>query len=252
MQDEPFRWMEAIATRHSYVQEKIKNGQPVMGVPYKDGALLLGFAPQPGKIFEIYDRIALGALGHPADVEKLRMTLLDTAHLEGFNRSDKDVTLARILQFGIAPGMKQNFEEIARAPYLVQLLMMELDFNGNSHFFRMNYDGHWEILKKGGAIAGDPEIMEWIQNKIESTSFSDLPLEKALVESCKIWEESKKHFADKEEDSEKVEGPTSLKDAFDKWVLEAAVLSNSTAKKSLYRAISIDETETLKAEFSLK
>ncbi|MGV7220874.1 MAG: proteasome subunit alpha [Nitrospinales bacterium] len=252
MQDEPFRWMEAIATRHSYVQEKIKNGQPVIGVPYKDGSLLLGFAPQPGKIFEIYDRIALGALGHPADVEKLRMTLLDTAHLEGFNRSDKDVTLARILQFGIAPGMKQNFEEIARAPYLVQLLMTELDFNGHPHFFRMNYDGHWEILKKGGAIAGDPELMEWIQNKIEATSFADLPLEKALVESCKLWEECKKHFADNEEDSEKIEGPISLKEAFDKWVLEAAVLTNSTSKKSLYRAISIDETEALKTELNLK
>ena len=60
--DEPFRWMEAIATRHSYVQDKIKKGQPVVGVPYKDGALLLGFAPQPGKVFEIYDRIAMGAL----------------------------------------------------------------------------------------------------------------------------------------------------------------------------------------------
>ena len=38
MFDEPFRWMEAISTRHSYVQEKLKKGQPVLAVPYKDGA----------------------------------------------------------------------------------------------------------------------------------------------------------------------------------------------------------------------
>ncbi len=249
--DEPFRWMEAIATRHSYVQDKIKKGQPVIGVPYKDGALLLGFAPQPGKVFEIYDRIALGALGHPADVEKLRMVLLDTAHLEGFNRSEKDVTLARILQFGIAPGMKQNFEEIARAPYLVQLLLAEIDFNGHSLFFRMNYDGHWEMLKNGGAIAGDPKVMEWLQEKIESAAFADWPLEKALVESCKLWEEGKKKFADKEEDSVKSDGPANLKEAFEKWVLEAAVLSNATSKKSIYRPVSQDEIKQLKSGLSL-
>lgn len=250
MLDEPFRWMEAIATRHSYVQEKIKKGQPVIGTPFKDGALLLGFAPQPGKVFEIYDRIAMGALGHPADVERLRMILLDTAHLEGFSRSEKDVTLARLLQFGIAPGMKQNFEEIARAPYLVQLLLAELDFNGKPLFFRMNYDGHWEMFKNGAAIAGDPKVMEWIQKKIESSPFADWPLEKALVESCKLWEEGRKHCAEKEDDEAKEE-PASLKEAFGQWVLEAAVISNSTPKKSLYRPISQDEIEKLKADLSL-
>ena len=249
--DEPFRWMEAIATRHSYVQDNIKKGQPVIAVPYVDGALLLGFAPQPGKVFEIYDRIALGALGHPADVEKLRMALLDTAHLEGFNRSEKDVTLARILQFGIAPGMKQNFEEIARAPYLVQLLLAELDFTGKPQFFRMNYDGHWEIFKNGVAIAGEPKLMEWLQNKIESTRFAGLPLEKALVESCKLWEEGRKQFADEEDGQAKVDGPADLKEAFAQWALEASVLANSTSNKSIYRSISNDEIEKLKLELSL-
>ena len=86
MFDEPFRWMEAISTRHSYVQEKLKKGQPVLAVPYKEGSLVMGFTAQPGKIFEVYDRLALGSLGHPADLERLRMTLLDMAHVEGFNR----------------------------------------------------------------------------------------------------------------------------------------------------------------------
>ncbi|SVD06771.1 uncharacterized protein METZ01_LOCUS359625, partial [marine metagenome] len=30
MFEEPFRWMEAISTRHSYVQEKLQKGQPVI------------------------------------------------------------------------------------------------------------------------------------------------------------------------------------------------------------------------------
>ncbi len=60
MFEEPYRWMEAISTRHNYVQEKLKMGQPVIAVPYNEGLLVFGFAPQPGKIYEIYDRIALG------------------------------------------------------------------------------------------------------------------------------------------------------------------------------------------------
>lgn len=245
--DEPFRWMEAIATRHSYVQDKIKKGQPVLGVPYNEGALLLGFAPQPGKIFEIYDRIAMGALGHPADVEKLRMILLDIAHLEGFNRSEQDVTLARMLQFGIAPGMKQNFEEVQRAPYLVQLLLAELDFNDKPLFFRMSYDGHWEMFKKGVVIAGEPDLTDWMQNKIEETPFASYPLDKALVETCKLWEAGKKYLKEKEEE-DKVEGPAELKEAFDKWNLEAAIISPSTKRKSLYRKATDEEIDKLKKE----
>jgi proteasome alpha subunit len=245
MFEEPFRWMEAISTRHSYVQEKLKKGQPVISVPYKDGALVMGFTSQPGKIFEIYDRIALGSLGHPADVERLRMTLLDMAHVEGFNRSDKDVTIARLLQFGIAPAMKQNFEEVMRAPYLVKLLFAEIDFDNRPLFFRLNYDGHWEMFKKGVVIYGDDKETEWIQKQIEQTAFASLPLDKALKEACRLWEEGKKQGASEGENEE--EQPVTLADAFDQWTLEAAVLSVETERKALYRVLTPDEIEPLKA-----
>ncbi len=245
MFDEPFRWMEAISTRHSYVQEKLKKGQPVLAVPYKDGALVMGFTAQPGKIFEVYDRIALGSLGHPADVERLRMTLLDMAHIEGFNRSDKDVTLARLLQFGIAPAMKQNFEEVMRAPYLVKLLFAEIDFDNRPLFFRLNYDGHWEMFKKGVVISGDDKESGWIQKQIEQTDFASFTLEQALKEVCRLWEEGKKLVSSKSEDADEL--PTSLAEAFDRWTLEAAVLSTATERKALYRAVTPEEIEPLKS-----
>ncbi len=229
MFDEPFRWMEAISTRHSYVQEK----------------LVMGFAAQPGKIFEVYDRIALGSLGHPADVERLRMTLLDMAHVEGFNRSDKDVTIARLLQFGIAPAMKQNFEEVMRAPYLVKLLFAEIDFNNKPLFFRLNYDGHWEMFKKGAVISGNDKESEWIQKQIEQTDFASLSLKQALKEACRLWEEGKKQSSPESEDAD--EQPTTLAEAFDRWTLEAAVLSTETERKALYRVVAPDEIEPLKS-----
>ncbi len=233
--------MEAVSTRHSYVQEKLKKGQPVLSVPYDEGVLIMGFAPQPGKIFEIYDRIALGGVGHPADVEKLRMTLLEMAHLEGFNRSAQDVTLARLLQFGVAPALKQNFEEIQRAPYLIRLLLIELEREGSPNFFRINYDGHWETFKSGTVVAGNEKVMDWVQKEIQSLPFATFTLGKALEETCRLWIESKK-----QEDEEDENVPQTLKEVFDQWYLEAAVLSRKVERRAVYRVLKQEEIDELK------
>ena len=247
MFDEPFRWMEAISTRHSYVCEKLAKGQPVIAVPYNEGALLLSFSPQPGKIFEVYDRIAMGGLGHPADVERLRMTLLEMAHLEGFNRSAQDVTLGRLLQFGIAPALKQNFEEIQRAPYLIQMLLVEIDIDGTPLFYRVNYDGHWEKFKKGTVASGNNKRSDWIEKEITALPFASFTLEKALKEALRLWEEgTQQNLTEDEVECAENVFPKSLKEAFEHWSLEAAVLCNTTGKKSLYRPISEAEITAIK------
>ncbi len=258
MFEEPFRWMEAISTRHSYVREKLQKARPVLSVPYDEGAVIFGFAPQSGKIFEIYDRIALGGLGHPADIERLRMTLLDMAHVEGFSRSAQDVTIARLLQFGIAPALKQNFEEVQRAPYLVQLLLAELNNEGVAEFYRLSYDGYWETFRKGTVIVGDRKVQEHIQKEIEKTDFASLKLNQALKKGLFLWEEgcklddSDEYKAGDESDSEEPdEAPSTLKDAFGQWTLEAAVLNKNTGRKRLYRALDTKEIDALK-EVALK
>ena len=244
MFEEPYRWMEAVSTRHNYVQEKLKMGQPVMAVPYNEGLWIFGFAPQPGKIFEVYDRIALGGVGHPADVERLRMNLLDMAHLEGFNRSAQDVTSARLLQFGIAPALKQNFEEIQRAPYIIRMLLVELDNEGKTNFFRMNYDGHWETFKNGTAIAGEEKVMDWLQAEIQKQPFATYSLDQALNQACKLWDESRKLETD---DEAKKDIPETLQEAFDQWYLEGAVLTEKSMRKAIYRPLSKSEIERLKS-----
>jgi len=258
MFEEPFRWMEAISTRHSYVREKLGKGQPVIGVPYDEGALVLAFSPQPGKIFEIYDRIALGGLGHPADVERLRMTLLDMAHAEGFNRSAQDVTIGRLLQFGLAPALKQNFEEVQRAPYLIQMLLAEINQENNAEFFRINYDGYWEKYEKGTVIAGNSKVSERIQKEIENTDFVSFNLDKAIQSALRLWEEGRKNIkaendaeSPAEENSQSEEEmenlPVTLAEAFDRWSLEVAVLNQNTGRKRLYRALSKNEIFVLKS-----
>ena len=222
-------------------------GQPVLAVPYNEGLLIFGFAPQPGKIYEIYDRIALGAVGHPADVERLRMNLLDMAHLEGFNRSAQDVTSARLLQFGIAPALKQNFEEIQRAPYIIRLLLVELTEQGKPNFFRMNYDGHWETFKNGTAIAGDEKVMDWLQREIQKQLFASYSLDQALQEAAKLWDESRKIKSENSEDEKDNELPETLQEAFNQWYLEGAVLTEKSMSKAIYRSLSEDEINRLKS-----
>jgi proteasome alpha subunit len=170
------------------------------------------------------------------------MTLLDMAHLEGFNRSAQDVTLARLLQFGIAPALKQNFEEIQRAPYIIRLLLVELDGEGQPNFFRVNYDGHWETFKSGTVVAGNEKVMDEVQKKIQDTPFATYTLEKALEETCRLWGESRKHY---EEDDDSI--PKTLKEAFDQWYLEAAVLSGEVERRAIYRVLTKEELGKLKS-----
>ena len=59
-------------------------GPPVVALSAEPGILLLTVKTSTPKLFEIYDHLALGSLGHPADIEKVRQAAIDAAHLEGF------------------------------------------------------------------------------------------------------------------------------------------------------------------------
>ena len=130
MLEEPYRWVEAINNRREYLEDQLASGSPVVGTTYADGVLLLTATPGPRKLFEVYDEIAFAAVGHPADIEKLRKAVIDIAHLEGFNLSANDVTLQRLVSFGIGPLMKAAFDELFRSPFIARVMMAELDPDG--------------------------------------------------------------------------------------------------------------------------
>ena len=98
MYEEPYRWVEAVGNRRTYLDEQFRQGSPVVALGYDGGLLLTTVSKGTSKLYEIYDRIALGGMGHPADLEKLRFSLLEMAHTEGFNRSPSDVTGSRLVK----------------------------------------------------------------------------------------------------------------------------------------------------------
>src|SRR5476649_1112441 len=125
MTEEPYRWVEAIGNRREYIETQLATGSPIAAVGYRDGILFLTLGRSRQKVFEIYDRIAMGAIGHPGDIERLRMAAIELASAEGFTRSAADVSLRRLAHYSLSPVMKAAFEQIYGPPYLTRLLFAE-------------------------------------------------------------------------------------------------------------------------------
>ena len=116
MIEEPYRWVEAVANRREYIETQLASGSPIAAVGCRDGILFLTLGRNRQKVFEVYDRIAMGALGHPGDIERLRMAAIELASTEGFTRSAADVSLRRLAYYSLSPLLKTAFEQIYGAP----------------------------------------------------------------------------------------------------------------------------------------
>jgi len=173
--EEPYRWLEAVANRREYVREQLKGGTPVLAASLAEGILLLGVGGGQSKVFELFDRHALAGLGHPADLERIRQAAIDAAHIESFTRAPEDVSLRRLVGFGLGPQLKLNFEQIFSAPYLVELLLAELGPEpARDLFFRLHFDGSFQ-MQSGGAVIAASDIeaeagaRQWLNENVQTT-----------------------------------------------------------------------------------
>ena len=261
MYEEPYRWVEAVGNRRQYLDDQFKQGSPAVAISYTEGILLLTLSRGTPKIYEIYDRIALGGMGHPADLEKLRFNLLDMAHLEGFQRSPSDVTGTRLVKYGLAPVIKQAFEEIFKAPFIAKILLAEL---GHTHdqdsFLTLDYDGTFEESRKHAVICANIDVQSLMLGYLkEQTKQSIGSLEKALELAVKTWTVgSLRQTVDSTDSSDRQESEAnrttypeeeSISDHFHQSIkyknLECAVLDRQASSHSTYRSLSHDEALAL-------
>lgn len=170
MTEEPYRWLEAISNRRDYVREQLKGGTPVFAASLADGILLLGVGVGQSKVFELFDRQAMAGLGHPADIEKIRQAAIDAAHVEAFTRAPEDVSLRRLVSFGLGPQLKTNFEQLFTAPFLVELVLAEVGSESSSDaLFRLRFDGSFQISSGGVMVAtANPDHETAAQNWLTS------------------------------------------------------------------------------------
>jgi proteasome alpha subunit len=194
MIDEPYRWVEAIANRREYIEHELAGGSPTIALSCVEGALLFTFGKERKKIFEIYDRIAMGGIGHPGDIERLRMLAIELASTEGFTRSAADVSLRRMVNYSFSPALKQAFEQIYGAPYLARLLFAELGDDPDLDLFvRLDYDGamHANAMGPGkfrdhfGVISGTRRSTEAIETYLREKKVGEL--KESLPTAVQAW-----------------------------------------------------------------
>jgi len=172
MTEEPYRWLEAITNRREYIEDQLSPGLPVVALSAEPGILLLTAKTSTPKLFEIYDHLALGTVGHPADIEKVRQTVIDAAHVDGFTRSPNDVTARRLVSYNLAPALKGAFEQIFAAPLLFRGILAELGATPADDFlWRLDYDGSFSAqsgaeLAHGMVITGPRQVTkDWAAQK---------------------------------------------------------------------------------------
>lgn len=188
MYEEPYRWVEAVGNRRQYLDEQFKQGSPVVALTYEGGILLATVSKGTPKLYEIYDRLALGGMGHPTDLEKLRFSLLEMAHVEGFNRSPSDVTGSRLVKYGIAPVIKQAFEEVYKAPFIVRILVAELGQKPEKDaLLTINYDGTFEEMTGCAVLAATPAAQAKMTAYLKAQTPATLSLEQALDLALRAW-----------------------------------------------------------------
>lgn len=173
MTEEPYRWLEAIGNRREYIRDQLKGATPVFALSRPEGILLIGVGQGSSKVFEIYDRHAYAALGHPVDIEKVRQAAIEAAHLEGFNRSARDVTLRRLISFALSTTLKNSFEQIFSPPIMVESIFAELGETPQQDVLvRVHYDGNHHYETSGTLVAHHDAKLEadaanWIRQNVK-------------------------------------------------------------------------------------
>ncbi|HEY6085002.1 MAG TPA: hypothetical protein VIU63_06375 [Nitrospira sp.] len=257
MYEEPYRWVEAVSNRRQYLDEQFKQGSPVVAVGYETGILLLTVSKGTPKLYEIYDRLALGGMGHPADLEKLRFNLLEMAHVEGFNRSPSDVTGSRMVKYGVAPVIKQAFEEVFKAPFIVKILLAELGHKpGKDTFLTIDYDGTFAEGTDCAVLAATSAVAQEMTAYLRQEPTSGWTLEQAFGAAIRAWalgdraqrataDEETAENHDKADSAQERKDPAALyahlRESVVEKTIECAVLDRHQSGPSKYRALTADE-----------
>lgn len=252
MIEEPYRWVEAVANRREYIETQLAGGSPIAAVGCRDGIVFVTVGSARQKVFEIYDRIAMGAVGHPGDIERLRMAAIELASTEGFTRSAADVSLRRLAYYSLSPMLKTAFEQIYGAPFLARMLFAEIgEQPGDDLFLRIEYDG--SIATNGasragarqdfGALSGSSASADLMESYLRQEHDSAAPLATALKTAVDAW--SVGNMALGENGIRALPASDALNAEREKHAnagaVEASVLERNSSSAIRYRALSTAE-----------
>jgi len=253
MIEEPYRWVEAIANRREYIEHQLATGSPIVALSYADGVLLFTLSRERQKVFEIYDRIAMGGIGHPGDIERLRMIAIELSSTEGFARSAFDVSLRRLANYSLSPALKAAFEQVYGPPFLARLLFAELGRGGSpDSFLRLDYDGSIHTNGGGfgrsfeqfGVISGTRASAERMQGFLRERDMSKMHFPGALRIAAEAWTVG--HMSLGEDAPEELPAHATIiahrDEQLTQAAVECAVLDRTSPLPMTWRAVSEEES----------
>ncbi len=260
-----YDWNNALRQRNEYVEDRLKDGSPVIALSYKDGILLLTLRQAQRKVFEVYDRLMMGALGKQSDIEALRLAAIDSAHKEGFERSPDDVAIQRLVGFGLSPAVKRVYNDQNTIPLTIRAIFSELGKTPETdHFFVVGYDGEFKAVNGCAVAAGTPYAEEQAESSLrESVEHIPETLTDALKAALIAWGTGRSQLAPKRDDEDDFD-PLSDNDApkvsndpavavrealKNGAVVEAAILNRATRRESRFRLLTPAEIDGVLADY---
>ena len=183
----PFDWQESIGHRVQYVENKLAQGLPVICASAADGIAIVAWRRNARKVFEIYDRLAMAAIGQQSDVEAIRSAAVEFAHREGFARSESDVTLERVAATLSQP-IKRAFGDLTVAPFVVRALFAQVGEDAaTDRLLVLGFDGDYSYRDRSAALAGDAETEARLSDALAGVDWTGRSAADAVARMRDLW-----------------------------------------------------------------
>lgn len=237
----PYDWQQTLRQKADYVEDRLREGSPVVGLSCHEGVLLLTVRRAQQKIFEIYDRLAFSGLGNQSDLEAIRQIAVDFAHAEGFQRSPTDVSIQRVVGVALSPAMKRGFSDPLRLPLVFRGLFAQLgDAPESDLFYLLNYDGEFVLTHRWGVVAGTEGAREAMERVLSSRNSKKAPRRDVAVElALEAWAVGRREAGEKA--AGEADWRAVLLQALETGALEAAFLERDSRRERPFRFLTESE-----------
>ncbi|MBX7135728.1 MAG: hypothetical protein K1X67_23925 [Fimbriimonadaceae bacterium] len=183
----PYDWQEGIGHRAQYVESRLASGAPVLVLSIEEGIVAFTVRRQARKLFEIYDRLLYSAIGQQSDVESLRVAAIDFTHQEGYQRSEEDVTIQRVVA-ALSNPLKRAFADFNTVPFVARSLFAEVEDDAEKDsYYILDYDGDYSVRQGAAYLVGSEEGAAEIKKAFAELDRTKLTVKAALAALKPIW-----------------------------------------------------------------
>ena len=199
----------------------------------------------------------MGAIGHPGDIERLRMAAIELASTEGFTRSAADVSLRRLAHYSLSPADEERRSSRFTARLISRGCFLPKSARPPEEdlFLRVDYDGSIatngatfaEARQDFAVLSGTRESSDAMESFLKNEHESGADLSVALTHALDAW--SVGHLLLEQKDGEK-EPPGRDRVAEHRQQqlaamgIEAAVLERRSATAIRYRSLPDSEVRS--------